>query len=57
MVKKTIKAVLVMLTIITGGIANADVFSKRCETIFDYNTSQYTKICCTPQGNCTVFTF
>ncbi len=55
--KNTIKAIMILFAIVTGGIANADVFSKRCETIFDYNTSQYTKICCTPQGNCTIFSF
>ena len=52
--KKTIKAILVLFAIITGGIANAD---GNCQTIFDFNTGKYTKICCYPDGRCTVYTF
>ena len=51
--KKTIKAILVLFAIITGGIAQA----QQCSTIFDFNTGKYTKICCTPEGRCTVYTF
>jgi len=52
--KKTIKAVLVLFAILTGGIAHSQ---QQCTTVFDFNTGKYTKVCCDGQGRCTVFTF
>ena len=57
MVKKTIKAVLVLIAIITGGVAGANPMDSGCNVVFDFNTGKYTKVCCTPDGRCTVFTF
>ena len=55
--KKTIKAIIVLFSIITGGIGYADPLGTGCQTIFDFNTGKYTKICCNNVGKCTVFTF
>ena len=55
--KKTIKALLVILAIISGGIAKSDPFGTGCQTIYDFNTGTYTKICCNAGGKCTVITF
>ena len=55
--KKTIKAVMILVAILTGGIGHADPLGTGCQTIFDFNTGKYTKVCCTPDGRCTVFTF
>jgi len=55
--KKTIKAIIVLFSIITGGIAGANPLGDGCQTIFDFNTGTYTKICCTPNGQCTVIKF
>ena len=52
--KKTIIAILTALSTIS---ANADPLGTGCQTIFDFNTGKYTKICCTPDGQCTVYTF
>ena len=57
MVKNTIKAVLVLVAIVTGGITNANPMGDGCNVVFDFNTGKYTKVCCTPDGRCTVFTF
>lgn len=57
MVKKTIKAVLVLVAIVMGGSVSANPFGDGCSTIFDFNTGTYTKICCTPDGRCTVIKF
>ena len=55
--KKTIKAVMILVAILTGGISQANPLGTGCQTIFDFNTGKYTKICCTPDGQCTVYTF
>jgi hypothetical protein len=55
--KKTLKAILVMFAIITGGISQANPLDSGCNVVFDFNTGKYTKICCTPDGRCTVYTF
>ena len=55
--KKTIKALLVILAIISGGIAKSDPFGTGCQTIYYFNTVTYTKICCNASGKCTVITF
>ena len=55
--KKTIKAILVILAIVSGGILKANPLGDGCQTIFDFNTGTYTKICCTPDGRCTVIKF
>ena len=57
MVKKTIKAVLVFVAIVMGGSASANPFGDGCQTIYDFNTGTYTKICCNAGGKCTVITF
>ena len=55
--KKTIKALIILFSITTGGIAGAYPLGDGCQTIFDFNTSKYTKVCCTAEGRCTVYTF
>ena len=55
--KNTIKALIVLFAIVSGGITKADPFGDGCQTIFDFNTGTYTKICCTPNGQCTVIKF
>ena len=55
--KKTIKAIMILFAIITGGISQADPLGTGCQTIYDFNTGTYTKICCTPDGHCTVIKF
>jgi hypothetical protein len=55
--KKTIKAIIVLFVIITGGISHADPLGTGCQTIYDFNTGTYTKICCTPDGHCTVIKY
>jgi hypothetical protein len=55
--KKTIKAIIVLFSIITGGIGHADPLGTGCQTIFDFNTGKYTKICCNNVGKCTIYTF
>lgn len=55
--KKTIKAIMVLFAIITGGIAGASPFGDGCQTIYDFNSGTYTKICCNAGGHCTVIKF
>lgn len=55
--KKTIKAIIILFSIITGGIAHSYPLGDGCQTVFDFNTSTYTKICCNSVGRCTVYTF
>lgn len=55
--KKTIKAIMVFVAIITGGVAGANPLGDGCQTIYDFNTGTYTKICCRPDGHCTVIKF
>lgn len=55
--KKTIKALIILFSIITGGIAGANPLGDGCQTIYDFNTGTYTKICCRPDGQCTVIKF
>ena len=57
MVKNTIKAILVLIAIVTGGVTNANPLDSGCNVVFDFNTGKYTKICCTPDGQCTVYQF
>ena len=52
--KRTIVAILAALATIS---VHADPLGTGCQTIFDFNTGKYTKICCTPSGQCTVYTF
>ena len=54
--KKTVKALIILFSIITGGISQADPFGSGCNTIYDFQTGLYTKMCC-QNGRCTVFTF
>ena len=52
--KKTIVAFLVLMETLS---VKADPLGTGCQTVFDFNTGKYTKVCCTPDGRCTVFTF